>query len=215
MIIHLASAAAFAVSLAARTAGGQTLCALPTCCVLEAGRIYPGTQPQAASFTFQGHLYVIQEFLGLTRCIRIVLLRRKDSYWGGAGLHILLTVSRRRSDQTGGQKADLCSGGSDICAAMWRARLSYVTCSPVVTPLGVNDKRTLRIHFLFSESRHTVYPNRGSLSQSERLCDKGSLNTEGHFECCSRKSVRSSQQMQTCHADPFSPVIHTLWHTFP
>lgn len=32
----------------------------------------------------------------------------------------------------------------------------------------------------------------GSLSTSERLCDRGSENTEGHFECCDRKSVRTS-----------------------
>lgn len=28
---------------------------LPTCCELEAGMIYPGTQPQTASFNFQGN----------------------------------------------------------------------------------------------------------------------------------------------------------------
>lgn len=38
---------------------------LPTCCELEAGMIYPGAQPETASFNFQGHSNVIQEFQGV------------------------------------------------------------------------------------------------------------------------------------------------------
>lgn len=43
---------------------------LPTCCELEAGMIYTGTQPQTASFNFQGHSDVIQEFLGVPVVLR-------------------------------------------------------------------------------------------------------------------------------------------------
>ena len=39
---------------------------LPTCRELEARMIYPGTQPETATFSFQGHSNVIQEFLGFT-----------------------------------------------------------------------------------------------------------------------------------------------------
>lgn len=82
--------------------------------------------------------------------------------------------------------------------------------------MRVNCECTLRILFLSSKSRHTVYSNRASLSKFKKLCDNGSWNTEGHFECCSRKSVRPSWQTQTCHGDPLSPsLFHTLSHTFP
>ncbi len=75
--------------------------------------------------------------------------------------------------------------------------------------MRVSYKCTLR-----SEAGHTVYYNRGSLSESQRLCDNGSESTESYFECCSRKSVRPSWQTQTCHADPlFPPLFHTLSHT--
>lgn len=50
---------------------------LGSCCVLEAGKIYTGTQPQAARFNFQGHLDIIQEFLTLP----VVLRNKHNSYF--------------------------------------------------------------------------------------------------------------------------------------
>lgn len=68
VIVHLASAAALAVSLPAFTAGGRALCTLYSCTPAaswrEEGDVYWHTASDG-KIHFQGHLNVDQEFLGM------------------------------------------------------------------------------------------------------------------------------------------------------